>query len=145
MIKQIKHLRLRGLVFFVMKPGYKMNLSFWYLAQIALWFPTYGALVHVNKIVPLSRTHSSQPSVLFAVTWKVQREQCHKNGFTSIFVDGWNLHHTNLKSVNFLQVHYYRRNSNTEFCFIAISFGKLWKIRGEMNWEHLFSWCEIIN
>ena len=70
-----------------------MNLSFWYLALIALWFPTYGALVHVNKIVPLSRAHSSEPSVLFAVTWKVQREQCHKNGFTSIFVDGWNLHH----------------------------------------------------
>lgn len=57
-----------------------------YLALVALWFSANETLVHVNKIVSLT-AHSSEPSVLFSVTWKVQREMCHKNGFTSIFVD----------------------------------------------------------
>lgn len=58
-----------------------------YHALIVLGFPENGTLVYVNKTVPLSRAYSSEPSVLFSVTWKVQRQQCHKNGFTSIFVD----------------------------------------------------------
>lgn len=43
-----------GLVFIVFKLGYKINLSFMNLILIALWFPANGALVHVNKIIPLS-------------------------------------------------------------------------------------------
>lgn len=85
LIKQIKHLKLKGLVLIALKPDYKINVSFMYFDLVALWFSTNGALVHVNKIIPL-RAHSSEPSLQFSVTWKVQRERCRKNGLTSVLV-----------------------------------------------------------